>query len=140
MRRNGVVHMQEEVGETRGEVRQETSRKVAQVLADRFGEVLVVVFLESIKREISSDAPGRLRRRDPLTLFRKTRSKSRRLEPSYFRYLPRLSSKVRSSAFVQSSPTISSDFRSSVIRVGVGGSRSMISNRSEASQMNSNRF
>ena len=58
MRRNGVVHVEEEVGETRGEVRQETSRKVAQVLADRFGEVLVVVFLESIKREISSDAPG----------------------------------------------------------------------------------
>lgn len=45
VRCDGVVDMEKEVREARGEVRQEAAGEVAQRPADRLGQVLIVVFL-----------------------------------------------------------------------------------------------
>lgn len=136
-----AVNMQQQQGESDREIRQEAPGKITKISPCCLGQILIVMLLC-----IAEEGCQQACRTDPspeselLTLLRKTRSRSRTDLPSYLRYLPRLSSKDRSIAFCQSSPTMSRDLDSRVTNVSAGGSLSMISKRSLASQMNSSRF
>jgi hypothetical protein len=75
-----------------------------------------------------------------LTLFRRARSRSRTLLPLYLRNLPRLSVKTLSSRLYQSCPITPTASSSSDTSKLSGGSSSMISKRSEASQRKARRL
>lgn len=75
-----------------------------------------------------------------LTLFLKALSKSRTRLPSYFLNLPRSLATTRSMRLYQSTPITVDALDSSVCSKGEGGSRSSISNLSDASCKKARRF
>lgn len=75
-----------------------------------------------------------------VTLFLKALKRSRTLLPSYFLYFPRSFATTRSIRLYQSVPIIVGAFDSSSCNNNEGGSRSSISNLSEASCKNASLF
>lgn len=74
------------------------------------------------------------------TLFRNALNKSRTRLPSYFLYFPRSLATTRSMRLYQSTPMTVEALFSSFCSKGEGGSRSSISNRSDASCKNASLF
>lgn len=78
--------------------------------------------------------------RNNITLFRRALNKSLTLLPSYFLYFPRSFATTRSIRLYQSTPITVEASDSSACNNKEGGSRSSISNLSDASCKNANLF